>query len=302
MNDQDNQISALQKAITDEAFRAMGFSPTGWIRRIFGPLLGPPTNRFAQVATSFERDSDQQGIIKTIRDYLPRFVDQVTVCGTGNIPLEGPLIIASNHPGTLDGFVIISSLPREDFKLIISGVPFVQGLPALKEHLIYTTGDPHERMGVVRTAIRHLENGGLLITFPTGQLDPDPAFLPGAAERLGDWSSSLEIFLRRVPQSKVLPTIVSGVFATECLRNPLTRLRKEFWHRQRIAEYIQVIQMIFFGKKYELTPKISFGEPVCVDELLSEGGDTTLMKPIIERARHLLAVHTASEECQPGEF
>ncbi|MFC2026097.1 hypothetical protein ACFLUC_02760, partial [Chloroflexota bacterium] len=222
MTEKDIQVSELQKHITDEAFRAMGFSPTGWMRRIFGPLLGPPTRRFSQLATSFERDSAQQGLIKTVRDYLPLFVDNVTVCGADNIPLEGPLIIASNHPGTLDGFVIVSSLPRDDFKLIISGVPFVQGLPALKEHLIYTTGDPHERMGVVRSAIRHLKNGGALITFATGQLDPDPAYLPGAYERLADWSSSLEIFLRKVPQSLVLPTIVSGVFATECLRNPIT--------------------------------------------------------------------------------
>ena len=95
----------------------------------------------------------------------------------------------------------------------------------------------------------------------------------------------------------MLPTIVSGVFATECLRNPITRLRKEFWHRQRIAEYIQVIQMIFFGKKYELSPKVSFGNAVSVDELQADGGDTNLMGPLIERARQLLDEHTTSEGC-----
>lgn len=60
--------------------------------------------------------------------------------------------------------------------------------------------------------------------------------------------------------------------------------------------------MIFFRKKYELTPKVSFGEPVSVDELLSEGGDTSLMELIIERARQLLAFPTTSDECQPGEL
>ncbi len=294
-------VDSLQRAITDEAFRALGFPADGWVRRLFGPLMGPAANRLAKLAASFDQDLANFGISETARRYLPRFIDGITVCGTQNIPADGPLLVVSNHPGTLDGFVIISNLPRDDLKLIISGVPFVQALPAASKYLIYTPADAQLRIKTVRAAIRHLEIGGVLLIFPTGILDPDPAFLPGAYEALGDWSPSLEIFLRKVPQTRVLVTIVSGVLSPSCLRNPLTRLRKEFWQQQRIAEYIQVIQMMFFAKKFNLNPKVTFGEPLTTSELLAAGNPESIMGAIIDQARQVLAIHTASAGCLADE-
>ena len=294
-------VDSLQRAITDEAFRALGFPTDGWVRRLFGPLMGPAANRLAKLAASFDQDLANFGISETARRYLPRFIDGITVCGTQNIPADGPLLVVSNHPGTLDGFVIIANLPRDDLKLIISGVPFVQALPAASKYLIYTPADAQLRIKTVRAAIRHLESGGVLLIFPTGILDPDPAFLPGADDALGDWSPSLEIFLRKVPQTRVLVTIVSGVLSPSCLRNPLTRLRKEFWQQQRIAEYIQVIQMMFFAKKFNLTPKVTFGEPLTTGELLAAGNSESIMGAIIDQARQVLAIHTASAGCLADE-
>jgi len=282
-------VDSLKCAITDEAFRALGFPADGRVRRLFGPLMGPAANRLANLAASFDQDLANFGISETARRYLPRFIDAITVCGKQNIPADGPLLIVSNHPGTLDGFVIISNLLRDDLKLIISGVPFVQALPAASRYLIYTPADAQLRIKTVRAAIRHLESGGVLLIFPTGILDPDP------------WSPSLEIFLRKVPQTKVLVTIVSGVLSPSCLRNPLTRLRKEFWQQQRIAEYIQVIQMMFFAKKFNLNPKVTFGEPLSTSELLAAGDVESIMGVIIDQARQVLAIHTASAGCLADE-
>jgi len=301
MTTRKTHVDSLQRAITDEAFRALGFPADGWVRRLFGPLMGPAANRLGKLAASFDQDLANFGISETARRFLPRFVDDVTVCGTHNIPADGPLLVVSNHPGTLDGFVIISNLDRDDLKLIISGVPFVQALPAASKYLIYTPADAQLRIKTVRVAIRHLESGGVLLIFPTGILDPDPAFLPGADDALGDWSPSLEIFLRKVPQTKVLVTIVSGVLSPSCLRNPLTRLRKEFWQQQRIAEYIQVIQMMFLAKKFNLTPKVTFGEPLTTGELLAAGNPESIMGAIIDQARQVLAIHTASTDCLADE-
>ena len=177
----------------------------------------------------------------------------------------------------------------------------MQALPAASKYLIYTPADAQLRIKTVRAAIRHLEIGGVLLIFPTGILDPDPAFLPGAYEALGNWSSSLEIFLRKVPQTRVLVTIVSGVLSPSCLRNPLTRLRKEFWQQQRIAEYIQVIQMMFFTKKFNLNPKVTFGEPRIYGELLAAGSPEGIMSAIIDQARQVLTIHTASAGCLADE-
>jgi hypothetical protein len=127
--------------------------------------------------------------------------------------------------------------------------------------------------------------------FPTGILDPDPAILPGAEKALENWSKSLEIFLRSVPETKVLVTIVSGVLAQECLRHPLTKLRRTFWHQQRIAEYIQVSQSVFSQRRFDLTPRVTFAEPVTVDELRSESESKGVTEAIVDRARQVLVDH-----------
>jgi hypothetical protein len=127
--------------------------------------------------------------------------------------------------------------------------------------------------------------------FPTGILDPDPAILPGAEKALEKWSKSLEIFLRSVPETRVLITIVSGVLAPECLRHPLTKLRRTFWHQQRIAEYIQVSHMMFSQRRFDLTPRVTFAEPVTVDELGVTSGSKGITGLIVERAKQVLADH-----------
>lgn len=279
----------------------MGFPYDSAVRKIFGPLMAPAAGRFAHLAARVDRDLGEYGIAETSRLYLPDYVDDVMVCGAENIPESGPLLIASNHPGTLDALVILSNLKRDDIKLIISGVPVVESLPGASRYLIYTPYDDPQRIRVVRDSIRHLKGGGVLMIFPTGKLDPDPACLPGAAESLNEWSTSLDIFLRRVPETTVIPTIVSGVFAPSTLRNPLTKLRKEFWMQQRIAEYIQVVQMMVFNKRFGLRPKVSFGEPVCRAGIAASDNGGEVMAVIISCAGIVLEEHMAHDGCPHRE-
>ena len=138
-----------------------------------------------------------------------------------------------------------------------------------------------------------MKDGGVSLIFPSGVVDPDPAVLPGAHQALGAWSSSLELILRRVPETKVLVSIVSGVLAPTCLRNPITRLPKEKWRQQKLAEFFQVMQQLFFPHSFGLTPRISFGEPLSITELSTEGEPTTILDAIIEQARELLTAHMA---------
>ena len=43
---------------------------------------------------------------------LSQLVTGVTVRGAEAIPLTGPLIVVSNHPGAYDSVAILASLPR----------------------------------------------------------------------------------------------------------------------------------------------------------------------------------------------
>jgi hypothetical protein len=101
--------------------------------------------------------------------------------------------------------------------------------------------------------------------------------------------------LRRAPETKVLVTMVSGVLALDCVRNPLTRIRRRARDRQRLAEFIQVVQQLLFERQFDLCPRVSFAEPMTPAELCNWSGAARVTEALIERARHLLTLHTAAD-------
>jgi len=123
-------------------------------------------------------------------------------------------------------------------------------------------------MMAVRQGVRHLQNGGILFIFSTGLVDPDPSVWPDAAVRaLEHWSGSLEIFLRRVPETQLVTGIASHVLSAACAHHPLTRLAKQDWQRRRLAEYLQVFQQVAFGRRFGLIPRLSFSPPLVASSL-----------------------------------
>jgi 1-acyl-sn-glycerol-3-phosphate acyltransferase len=227
-----------------------------------------------------------------MRRILPYFISDLKLCGIQNIPDEGPLLVVSNHPGTYDSIAIAASLPRTDLKIVASGFPILQKLPFASQHLIFVSPDLRARMLAMRSSIRHLQDGGAILIFPSGRVEPDPACLPGAHEAMSAWSSSLELFLKKVPLVKVLPTIVSGVLSPKFLTSPFIRFWRGVQDPQTAAEVVQVVIQMLFPQKVQLAPRISFGVAKTKSELYSlyaEGKDT--LNSIVEDARRLLSEH-----------
>ena len=292
--DNYSDIEALTQFITDEIFKLFKASPHSWARRTFGPLFRLPTHRFAQVACTFDRYVAEFGFREAARRILPVFAQAFEARNVEAIPQEGPLLITSNHPGTCDSLVIAASIPRPDLKIVVTGVPFIQGLRNAAENLIYTTRDVHERMMVVRSAIRHLQDGGAVLIFPTGTIDPDPALSPQAVQDLGKWSPSIEIMLRHVPQTRVMLSIVSGVLSARWRWHPLVRLMGDDLKQRRVAEFLQVIQQMIFPNSVPVTPRLTFSNPLTTADLASMGQG--LLGGMIEHARCLLEDHLAQGE------
>lgn len=284
-------VEALTQYITDELFRLFKQSPHSWMRRLFGPLFRLPSHRFAQVACTFDRYVEEYGFREAAVRILPVFAQAFEAHNVENIPQEGPLLITSNHPGTCDSIVITASIPRPDLKIVATGIPFVQGLRNAASHLIYTPGDVHERMMVVRSAIRHLKEGGALLIFPSGRIDPDPALSSEASNDLGRWSPSVEIMLRHVPQTRVLLTVVSGVLAASWRYNWFVRLFKDDHKQRSVAEFLQVIQQMLFPNSVCVTPRLTFSDPLTTDDLAQFGH--SMLDGMIERARCLMEDHMA---------
>jgi len=292
MTDQRAQYAQLQRTITDEFFRIANIPSWGLIRTLLRGLLWLPTRRFAKYALDLDNQIAQHGLAATSRQFLNQYTHGYRTSGAENILQEGPLILTANHPGTFDLFTIMADIPRDDVKIIISGVPVVRSLEGIAKYLIYTTSDPHGRMNVVRAATRHVKNGGCLMLFPTGILDPDPEIMPGASEAIGKWSRSVELVLRRVPEAKVVVAIVSGVLPPAALRNPFTHLVKEQWKKQRLAEFMLIAQHLVINKQFDLEPKVSYSHYMAVEDLIKGNGELSLTEGIIRQARAQLGVHT----------
>ncbi len=284
-------VAELSRTIQQEIWKVLGLSPETHLQHLFSPLIGPPAHRFARVAAEFDRMVAESGFLEAIRSVLPRFVSQVEVAGHTLVPTSGPLLVAANHPGGADALAVAASLLRDDLKIVVSALPFVRELPNSARHLIYTArADAHQRMEVVRSAIRHLREGGALLIFPRGVLEPDPQVLPGAHESLADWSPSLGIIARSVPQLEIVTAIVSGVLSHRSLRNPLAKLRKEPRERQKLAEILQIIQQMLLPRRMMLNARLSFGAPLSAAEL--DGHDArSITQQVVDRARRLLDDH-----------
>lgn len=293
MDDQKFQtslVSRLQWDITEEIFKAIKFPQNKTLRNIFRPLTRIPTRNFSELMAELDGIVRRAGFVEAARRGLSYFVRGTKADGLEGIPRTGPLIIASNHPGTYDAFTIISNLPREDVKLVVSGIPFFADLPNTREHFIYATRDTQDRADALRKSIRHLSAGGALLIFPSGRIDPDPAVLPEASENLGRWSRSLEVFLKKVQQTRLVLAITSGVLSTEFLNHPFVRLFKNDHERRRVVEFMQVIRQMIAKKPLALQPKVSFSAPLA-PAVISSGSSQAAIADIVGDARQLLNAH-----------
>ena len=286
-------IDILRETLITELLRALGLPKTDWLLQIFIRLLHGPLEQFVQGGLTFDQIVADRGLQPAAAWLLDRFCTRVSVCGLETIPHAGPLLVVSNHPGAIDVLLLLASLHRPDVKIISNNIPFLQRLPATSAHLIYgsRTNDITKRMSAVRLAIRHLQSGGALSLMGTGLIDPDPEVYPDAAASLDHWSPSIELFLKQVPETRVLVAILSGVLSPRWAHHPITWLRKEPRRKRLLAEIGQVAEQAFFPRRRFLSPSITFAPPICLPELQLETRSSQILPALVTRAQTLLSQH-----------
>lgn len=283
-----NQAHQLAEALLFEFTKAMALPQTASTRAIAHLVFSKAARRLSEMALRLDNEVARNGPAAGARWLLPNFVAKHQACGVDIIPQGGPLLIVANHPASYDGLVISAYVTRPDHKIIVGEIPPYRYLPHVSQHIIFSppVRNTVGRMQTVRNAIRHLQNGGALLIFPRGGIEPDPAFMPDPDAEFGQWSRSLEIFLRHVPQTHVLVTIVSGVIAPAAMRHPIVRFHKTRPDRQRLAFIYQIIRQIMSGKElFGLTPRVTFGE------VLSSTNYQHILPEIERSARRTLIRH-----------
>jgi len=132
-------INELRISLIDEIIKSVGLPRTPFWRKVFSPIFWLPTDRFSRFGSNFDKLVAKSGFNKAIKNALTFFVGDVEVHGGDNIPKKGPLLVVSNHPGTYDAVVIAAQLPRDDVRIVSSGIPFIQKMRNANRHYFFCT-------------------------------------------------------------------------------------------------------------------------------------------------------------------
>ena len=272
----------------DDLLQSFGFQDARRGRALLRALFYLPARRFAGQMAAFDERVGRVGLQVGSAETLTGYSSPVEVYGLEHIPTQGPLLVLSNHPGMTDTLVLFSTLPRADLKVVAAERPFLKALQNVSQQLIYVAEDATQRMGVVRAATGHLRRDGAILTFPAGEIEPDPASMPGAAERLAHWSESIAVFARLVPDLQILTAIVSGVIWPRALTHPLTRLRRLPQDRERLGATLQILIQTLLPFYHPITTRVAYSLPLCVRDHDAGRDSTTLLSAIRAQGHELI--------------
>ena len=245
------------------------------LHSLIGCFFSVPAWRITETIFQYDRLVGSAGLATGSMWLLEQFTQFVVV---GMLPpASGPLLVVGNHPGMVDAMAICTRVLRDDLRILAAERPILRLLPNVLTHLIFVPDDPQRRLPAIRAAASHLRTGGSLLTFPGGNIEPDPALHPDAADCLQNWSDSLDLLARLVPELTIVPAVTSGVISKNALRHPLSRLYRTAKEREWVAATLQVM----LPRYRDTHVTLRFGEPI---------RSTTQPTPlVIEQMRSLIA-------------
>jgi putative hemolysin len=245
-------------------------------------LLWPSARRFALLAREFDNLVGEQGLAQGSSWLLHRMAAGAQVSGGDHVPATGPLVILANHPGMTDTVALLASLAsRADLRVIALDRPFLRALPNVARQLILVPDHEVGHMGL-RAGVKHLKQGGALLTFPAGEIEPDPATFGRrkAVESVLRWSDSFVLFARLAPGTRFVPAIVSNVISPAAQRHTLTFLRRTAHDKERLAAALQVA----LPRYQKLVARVTFGP----SQQAHPSDTDSLRSVLVDQVRHLI--------------
>lgn len=283
----DHALEALTQINLDDlvsSFGVQNIAPLAWlIRRLFTGAA----RKFAHQILEFDALVGQSNLAQASRTIMQkRYVRDVRVHGSEHIPTTGAALFLSNHPGMADTISLFAAINRPDLKVIALHRPFLEALTNTTRQLFFIDSDPLRRMNAVRQAASHLRNGGSALTFPAGEIEPDPLVYSGALESLSKWTDSAGVFLRFAPQTRIIPVLVSGVIWEKTAHHWLTRLKRTRFEREKLAAALQLLAIITRDAR-PTTVHVRFARPLTLEEIGSTASNI-IHANIIERMQTLI--------------
>ncbi len=262
-----NALTTLTEINLDDLVSSFGWENRPFLARMLRIVFANSARKFARHMLDFDDAVGRLGLAEGGRQTIRRYVRSARIFSA---PLPaGPFLALSNHPGMVDTLALFSALNRSDLKIIAVDRPFLKALPNTSKHLFYVTDNPSERMALVRQVSSHLRSGSAALTFPAGEIEPDPNIYPGAVQALDGWTNSVAVFVRMAPETSILPVLVRGVIWEKTAGHPLTRLKKTREEKEKLAAALQLLAHVVWDKK-PLDVTVQIGKPITVAALGSK--------------------------------
>ncbi len=286
------EVNHVTAALFSQLMGVMGLRHPNIVTRCLYPIFHSPAKRMSSLLVELDRNIAQTGWNSAVNLFTHKLVRDIRLIGDEAIPKQGPLVVACNHPAAYDVAILSAAIQRDDLKIIASDIPILQMLPNIFAHIIPVPYHIPSRVQTVRNTIQHLRNAGAILIFPLGNVEPDPTVSPGAEQSLAGWSSSLELFLRKVPETTSVVAIASGMLSEKWYKNPLINLWKKYEQHQKVAEIFQIASQLLTGKAPTATPMINFSVPLSLSDLGGEdAAEGVLLAGLTAQARQLLSAH-----------
>lgn len=280
-------LDTLTKINLDDLVSSFGWRessiPASITRRVFRGAA----RRFAVQVLDFDESLGKSNLVEASRRFLKtNYVRDVQVHGRKHLPAGGAALFLSNHPGMTDTLALFAAINRPDLRIIAARRPFLAELDNTAGQLFFIDDEPEKRISAVRNVSAYLKNGGAALTFPAGEIEPDPVVYDGALEALDKWTGSAGVFLRFAPNAVIIPTLVSGVIWDGAARHPLTRLKRTRFDREKLAAALQLLAMVMRNAR-PTTPHVCFAKPITLEEVGSTESEA-IHKVVIDRMKGLI--------------
>lgn len=260
--------TSLARMILDDVLTTLNVKRVKALRYLVTFLGRKPTRWLADLLSRWDRQIERGSFVETARDALQLFTAGFELNSADEIPQSGPLLVVANHPGMYDSIGAIVTVGREDVRVVAARREFFRVLPHISNHLLTIETDASLRLEAVRHTIQSLREGQAVIIFPSGKLEPEPSLMPGAGAALEQWSESVGIFLSKVPETRLLPILISQTLSPKAWHSWLARLPKTQKRRHQAAMGWQFLkQRVSKDPAWKLSLRVDTGRIKTASEL-----------------------------------
>src|SRR5262245_21996102 len=253
----DDVLTLLTRANAREILAAFKLDRLGCFQPLADWVASFPARRFSRHLMRLDDLVGRHGLAAGGHYILDEFTSCIHIEGQRHVPLPGPMLAVANHPGMVDSMAVCVALEaRRDLKIIAAEREMLQLIPNIRSKLLFVNPRTGGRSGLLRDAKNHLRQGGALLTFPAGTIEPDPSVR--VVDPVAGWSDSSELFVRLVPETLVLPIAVSGVISRTAQQHRIATCFADPKEREGAAATLQVL----CRRLRDTQTRVVIGEPI----------------------------------------